>query len=108
MAAAAEEGMPMSSAARMVMMVETAAREQVSGDDDNEAGSADMEARAAPDAIEEITNVLNTLRLSTQVGTIIPNVTGYSFSTNQKETVRARIMRSVPGTILYKCVRVFF
>ena len=103
MAAAAEEGIPMSSAARMVMMVETAAREQVSGDEDIEAGSADREARTAPAAIEETTNVLNTLRLSTQVGTIIPNVTGYSFSTNQKETVRARIMRSVPDTILYMC-----
>ena len=77
-------------------------------DEDIEAGSADREARTAPAAIEETTNVLNTLRLSTQVGTIIPNVTGYSFSTNQKETVRARIMRSVPDTILYKCVRVFF
>ena len=103
MAAAAEEGMPMSSAARMVMMVETAAREQVSGDEDIEASSADREARTAPAAIEETTNVLNTLRLSTQVGTIIPNVTGYSFRTNQKETVRARIMRSVPDTILYMC-----
>ena len=103
MAAAVEEGMPMSSAARMVMMVETAAREQVSGDEDIEAGSADREARTAPAAIEETTNVLKTLRLSTQVGTIIPNVTGYSFSTNQKETVRARIMRSVPDTIMYMC-----
>ena len=102
-AAAAEDWMPMSSAARMVIMVETAAREQVSGDDDIEAGSADREARTAPAAIEETTNVLNTLRLSTQVGTIIPNVTGYSFRTNQKETVRARIMRSVPDTILYMC-----
>ena len=102
-AAAAEDWTPMSSAARMVIMVETAAREQVSGDDDIAAGSADREARTAPAAIEETTNVLNTLRLSTQVGTIIPNVTGYSFRTNQKETVRARIMRSVPDTILYMC-----
>ena len=102
-AAAAEDWTPMSSAARMVIMVETAAREQVSGDEDIEAGSADREARTAPAAIEETTNVLNTLRLSTQVGTIIPNVTGYSFRTNQKETVRARIMRSVPDTILYMC-----
>ena len=93
----------MSSAARMVIMVETAAMEQISGDDDIEAGSADREARTAPAAIEETTNVLNTLRLSTQVGTIIPNVTGYSFRTNQKETVRARNMRSVPDTILYMC-----
>ena len=102
-AAAAEDWTPMSSAARMVIMVETAAKEQVSGDEDIEAGSADREARTAPAAIEETTNVLNTLRLSTQVGTIIPNVTGYSFRTNQKETVRARIMRSVPDTILYMC-----
>ena len=102
-AAAAEDWTPMSSAARMVIMVETAAREQVSGDDDIAAGSADREAMTAPAAIEETTNVLNTLRLSTQVGTIIPNVTGYSFRTNQKETVRARIMRSVPDTILYMC-----
>ena len=97
MATAADDATPASSRIRTVIMAETAATEQLMAEAGTGVASAEnSEARTAPTAMKETTTVLNTLRLSTQVGTMIPNVAGYSLRTNQKETVRARIMRSVP------------
>lgn len=99
-AAAAEEWMPISSRTSAVMMAETVATEQVTGDAGTEAVSGKNDASAAPAAMKDTTIDLNTLRRSTQVGTIIPKVAGYSFRTNQKDTANAGIMINVPYIIL--------